>query len=149
LLTLNKKYVLDRLEERIQENKMNYDFTIADLEVGDILGDMVDKIEEYEFYCTNQGFGKLFLEEILLENQQFKAFVNEAQKNPKCMREKLDSFLIKPVQRICRYPLLIQQLSKYTPDNHPDKIKLSVSFEKANASVDKINDQKKKYLSQE
>ena len=32
----------------------------------------------------------------------------------------LDSLLIKPTQRITRYPLLLDQLLKATPDDHPD-----------------------------
>jgi len=143
LLTLNKEHVFDKIESRLKENKLNLEHQIADMELGDILSDMVDKIEEYEFYCTNQGFGKLFLEELLLENKQFTTFVEEAEKDPRCMKEKLDSFMIKPVQRICRYPLLIQQLTKYTPESHIDKAKLLISLERANASVDKINEQKK------
>lgn len=33
----------------------------------------------------------------------------------------LASVLIKPVQRILKYPLLINELEKATEDSHPDK----------------------------
>lgn len=32
----------------------------------------------------------------------------------------LPSFLIKPIQRICKYPLLLEQLIKYTPNDYPN-----------------------------
>ncbi|XP_075468411.1 dynamin-binding protein isoform X3 [Ascaphus truei] len=37
----------------------------------------------------------------------------------------LGSFLIKPVQRIMRYPLLLMELLSATPDTHPDKSPLT------------------------
>ena len=33
----------------------------------------------------------------------------------------LQSFLIKPVQRILKYPLLVNKLVETTPDKHPDR----------------------------
>ena len=32
----------------------------------------------------------------------------------------VDAYLFKPVQRICKYPLLFKELLKYTPPDHPD-----------------------------
>lgn len=37
----------------------------------------------------------------------------------------LGSFLIKPVQRIMRYPLLLMELLNSTPESHPDKVPLT------------------------
>lgn len=32
----------------------------------------------------------------------------------------LEGFLLKPVQRICQYPLLLKELVKVTPETHSD-----------------------------
>lgn len=37
----------------------------------------------------------------------------------------LGSFLIKPVQRVMRYPLLLMELLNSTPESHPDKAPLT------------------------
>ncbi|XP_074763620.1 dynamin-binding protein isoform X3 [Athene noctua] len=39
----------------------------------------------------------------------------------------LGSFLIKPVQRVMRYPLLLMELLSATPDGHPDKAPLTAA----------------------
>lgn len=45
--------------------------------------------------------------------------VNMMQRNSNCFD--LASVLIKPVQRILKYPLLINELDKATEESHPDK----------------------------
>lgn len=39
----------------------------------------------------------------------------------------LGSFLIKPVQRVMRYPLLLMELLSATPESHPDKAPLTAA----------------------
>lgn len=39
----------------------------------------------------------------------------------------LGSFLIKPVQRVMRYPLLLMELLSATPEAHPDKAPLTAA----------------------
>ncbi len=44
----------------------------------------------------------------------------EAQLKPEARRLDIESFLIKPLQRLCRYPLLLKELLKQTDETHPD-----------------------------
>ena len=32
----------------------------------------------------------------------------------------MEEFIISPVQRLCKYPLLLRELEKFTKENHPD-----------------------------
>lgn len=55
----------------------------------------------------------------------------------------LDSLLVKPVQRILKYPLLLDQLLEVTPENHPDFVKLDVAAREMKGISMRINEMKK------
>ena len=56
----------------------------------------------------------------------------------------LDSLLVKPVQRILKYPLLLDQLLEVTPENHPDFVKLDVAAREMKGISMRINEMKKR-----
>lgn len=55
----------------------------------------------------------------------------------------LDSLLVKPVQRILKYPLLLDQLLEATPENHPDYTALDVAAREMKGVSMRINEAKK------
>jgi hypothetical protein len=57
---------------------------------------------------------------LLIYNRKFSDFIEKTEKDPRLQNQKLEAFLILPVQRIPRYRLLLEQLLKYTPEDHPD-----------------------------
>jgi len=57
----------------------------------------------------------------------------------------LDSLLIKPMQRITKYPDIITHLLKYTPDNHPDRESLIQARTAVIDAIDEINKSKKNF----
>ena len=56
----------------------------------------------------------------------------------------LDSLLVKPVQRLTRYPLLLDQLLEATPENHPDYNSLVTAAREIKGISARINDLKKR-----
>jgi hypothetical protein len=70
-----------------------------------------------------------------------RAFAN----NPRCRGEPIASFLIKPIQRIMRYLLLLRTLDKKTPDMHPDKVGLSDAITKLDSVNDFVNSELKRH----
>ncbi|KAI9827597.1 MAG: hypothetical protein M1826_006259 [Phylliscum demangeonii] len=56
----------------------------------------------------------------------------------------LDSLLVKPVQRLLKYPLLLAQLLEVTPENHPDFIALDFAIREITAASHRINEMKKR-----
>ncbi|SPQ18222.1 959ac9da-e21d-41b7-9405-bc10fda23ee6 [Thermothielavioides terrestris] len=57
----------------------------------------------------------------------------------------LDSLLIKPMQRITKYPDIITHLLKYTPEDHPDREPLTKARTAVIEAIDEINRTKKNY----
>lgn len=62
--------------------------------------------------------------EKLGKNEKFVQFETSATMNPVTKGLNLTSYLIKPIQRICKYPLLLEELLKQTPPNEKDAIDL-------------------------
>ncbi|MCJ1247013.1 hypothetical protein MMC30_004224 [Trapelia coarctata] len=56
----------------------------------------------------------------------------------------LDSLLVKPVQRILKYPLLLKELLDVTPENHPDYTNLDSVAREIVGMSRRINDAKKR-----
>jgi hypothetical protein len=53
----------------------------------------------------------------------------------------LNGFLTKPIQRVTRYPLLIEKILKHTPIDHPDYQPVQQAFECARQLNERINKQ--------
>lgn len=56
----------------------------------------------------------------------------------------LDSLLVKPVQRILKYPLLLDQLLEATTENHPDYTALDVAVRESKGISMRINEMKRR-----
>ena len=56
----------------------------------------------------------------------------------------LQSLLIKPVQRVLKYPLLLEKLLKATPPSHPDQRRLLQALEAAQQVAQDINEFKRR-----
>jgi len=84
--------------------------------VGAFLLNHIPKMEEvYKPYCSNYDDSIVIIDK-LKDDEEFQAAVSEILEK---LREKtsvftLDSLLIKPVQRVLKYPLLIDQILKYS-----------------------------------
>eukprot|EP01114_Cavostelium_apophysatum_P008988 TRINITY_DN2205_c0_g1_i1.p1 TRINITY_DN2205_c0_g1~~TRINITY_DN2205_c0_g1_i1.p1 ORF type:complete len:259 (+),score=60.15 TRINITY_DN2205_c0_g1_i1:80-856(+) len=78
--------------------------------------------------------------ELMNGNIGFRMFLKEAMSIPQCRKLSLQSFLIKPVQRLCKYPILFMELVKNTPAEHPDRRKLGEVQKKFEEIVAHVNE---------
>jgi hypothetical protein len=56
----------------------------------------------------------------------------------------LDSLLVKPVQRILKYPLILRDLLESTPNDHPDRATIATALEEVTNVSHRINALKKR-----
>eukprot|EP01088_Endostelium_zonatum_P006115 TRINITY_DN18221_c0_g1_i1.p1 TRINITY_DN18221_c0_g1~~TRINITY_DN18221_c0_g1_i1.p1 ORF type:complete len:600 (-),score=145.63 TRINITY_DN18221_c0_g1_i1:42-1841(-) len=98
----------------------------------------------YSLYCSNQPQSLAIIAEECKKNRDFDTFLTYTQAKPESRSLDLNSFLIKPVQRVCKYPLLLKELLKQTPKEHEDYESLMQAYDKMEQTVASINEQKKK-----
>ncbi|XP_004370082.1 dynamin-binding protein isoform X1 [Trichechus manatus latirostris] len=110
---------------------------LAALEVSDTVGpvflDHRDELEgTYKVYCQNHDEA-ISLLEIYEKDEKIQKHLQDSLADLKSLYNEwgctnyinLGSFLIKPVQRVMRYPLLLMELLNATPESHPDKVPLT------------------------
>lgn len=72
----------------------------------------------YIRFCSNQLDSAVLLQRLTESSVAFRDIVKKCQGHPATKGMPLSSFLIKPMQRITKYPLLISKIVKNTPQNH-------------------------------
>ncbi|OWK07766.1 DNMBP [Cervus elaphus hippelaphus] len=110
---------------------------LTDLEISDTIGpvflDHRDELEgTYKVYCQNHDEA-ISLLEIYEKDEKIQKHLQDSLADLKSLYNEwgctnyinLGSFLIKPVQRVMRYPLLLMELLNSTPESHPDKVPLT------------------------
>lgn len=73
----------------------------------------------YITFCGRQLDSAALLQELTESNTAFREVVKKCQGNYLTKGMPLSSFLIKPMQRITKYPLLIGKVLENTPSEHP------------------------------
>ncbi|XP_036428586.1 dynamin-binding protein isoform X3 [Colossoma macropomum] len=111
--------------------------------IGKVFLDFKSELEEvYKVYCQNHD-DAISLLETYEKDENIQKHVLECLENLRAIYRgwgktnyiNLGSFLIKPVQRVMRYPLLLMELLNATPESHHDRKQL----EDAVLSVKEIN----------
>ncbi|ORX85188.1 hypothetical protein BCR32DRAFT_290853 [Anaeromyces robustus] len=107
-------------------------------EIGDIWLTMNEYLKMYMLYCGNYAYAITKLED-LKTSKSFSKFLNTQFHKKESRSLKLESFLIKPVQRICKYPLLLRELIKYTDETHKDYSNLIKAYARLETVVTVVN----------
>lgn len=109
--------------------------------VGKAFLTVVDYLKLYMVYCGNQDLSMQTLA-ALKANPKIEQFLYQCSRKPECRSLDLASFLIKPIQRICKYPLLLRELLKQTPEDQPDYTNLTTALQRMTTTVGTINEKK-------
>lgn len=89
--------------------------------IGDIFLECVPLFEPFILYGAKQLEAKYEFENERSVNPHFSRFVDEIERRKESRKLELNGYLTKPTTRLARYPLLLENILKYTEDGSPDK----------------------------
>ncbi|XP_035535584.1 rho guanine nucleotide exchange factor 26-like [Morone saxatilis] len=104
----SKKFFKE-LEERHQQNIVIDD--ISDI----VCKHSLSNFDPYVTYCSNEVYQQRTLQRLVSKNPVFKEVLTRIEGHPDCRNLPMISFLILPMQRITRLPLLMDTICQKTP----------------------------------
>ncbi|KAI0689841.1 hypothetical protein BC835DRAFT_1407733 [Cytidiella melzeri] len=107
LLLINTTF-LSTLEERQRESRLYID------SIGDILKLNISNMGVYLEYCVNHGTAIKLLQSLRESTPELSSTLLRLREDPAVRNLDLSSYLLSPMQRITRYPLLIKQILHYS-----------------------------------
>ncbi|KAJ9107545.1 hypothetical protein QFC21_001003 [Naganishia friedmannii] len=109
--------------------------------VADIMLEFIAQFEPFVVYGAHQLFGKYEFEKEKTNNPAFQKFVDETERNPASRKLELNGYLTKPTTRLARYPLLLKEILKHTPDDNPDKTEIPKVTELIKDFLTRVNEE--------
>ncbi|KAL2763586.1 phosphatidylinositol 3,4,5-trisphosphate-dependent Rac exchanger 1 protein [Daubentonia madagascariensis] len=113
-------------------------------ELGNVFLRFKDKFCVYEEYCSNHEKALRLLVE-LNKIPAVRAFLLSCMLlgGRKTTDIPLEGYLLSPIQRICKYPLLLKELAKRTPGKHPDHPAVQSALQAMKTVCSNINETKR------
>ncbi|XP_052090009.1 intersectin-1-like isoform X1 [Mytilus californianus] len=108
--------------------------------IGDILCENLPHLTPYIRFCSCQLRAAALIQHKTETSPEFREIQKKCTQNPKTKSMPLSSFLLKPMQRITKYPLMIQKILQYTPEGHPDHQNLKEALTKAEELCSQVNE---------
>nr|XP_012137499.1 PREDICTED: rho guanine nucleotide exchange factor 12 isoform X5 [Megachile rotundata] len=115
-------------------------------DVGELLLEMFDGENGESFeraastYCAKQQVALDALRDRRRKDPKLNSFLNEIEANPLCRRLQLKDHILTGMLRLTKYPLLFENLAKYTPESN-DKERTAVlrSLERSKEILSRVN----------
>ncbi|XP_029026611.1 rho guanine nucleotide exchange factor 26-like [Betta splendens] len=122
------------LEERHQQNI-----------VIDDISDIVCKharanFDPYVTYCSNEVYQQRTLQRLVSTNPAFKEVLTRIEAHPDCRNLSMISFLILPMQRVTRLPLLMDTICQKMPKDSPQYEECTKALQAVSKVVRKCNE---------
>ncbi|XP_058485779.1 intersectin-2b isoform X2 [Solea solea] len=108
--------------------------------IGDILAAELSHMQPYIRFCSCQIDGAALLQSRTDNEPDFKTFLKKIATDYRCKGMPLSSFLLKPMQRITRYPLHIKNILECTAEGHADRDPLREALERAEELCQQVNE---------
>lgn len=98
---------------------------------------MEEAFQVYEPFCANYQAAQDIVQQECVKLQKLADILNP--------KYELPSMLIKPVQRICKYPLLLSQLIKATDKDWPHVAEMNEGLESIQRVTSRVNEVQRQY----
>lgn len=127
----------EKLKDAVEFAQESGDEDLLTVDVGKTFLESERMLHAFESYCTRQGGASLLLQNLEKEKELLRIFLKVSQmENTVLRRMNLNSFLMVPVQRVTKYPLLLARLLKATPSVRPDIQEAKERLKQAQANIE-------------
>ena len=134
---------LSLFREEIWKALQNGDQTYHTLEIGRLFNESYSMFLSYEAYCNSVNEKVDSFYKIQSEKNSVKAFVSNCQEQVSEFQNgpAVERWLLKPLQRLIRYPILLEYIRKLTPRIHIDWMNSKRAVSKINFYLKRIRNQ--------
>ncbi|EDW93458.2 uncharacterized protein LOC6533011 [Drosophila yakuba] len=140
----NNQTLAERMRDALDMSLEQGDDDLLTVNIGRIFLDFTQMLHAFESYCVRQAGASLLLANLEKEKELLRIFLKVSQmENAVLRRMNLNSFLMVPVQRVTKYPLLLARLYKVTPSHLEGRELLKQAQEKIELHLNHINQEAK------
>ncbi|XP_029112754.1 uncharacterized protein arhgef49 [Scleropages formosus] len=139
LIDVNEKFT-ERLQDAIDRAFDQGDEDLLTVCIGEIFLEFVNMLPAFQTYCLQQSSSVNMLNTLEKEKELLRIFLDVSQNDNTALRRmNLRSFLMAPLQRVTKYPLLLNRISKATAESHPDSGSLREAKRRVESHLEHIN----------
>lgn len=143
-LVENSQALAERLRDAVEIAQEQGDDDLLTVNIGKLFLEATPMLHAFETYCVRQGAASLLLASLEKEKELLRIFLRVSQmENTMLRRMNLNSFLMVPVQRVTKYPLLLSRLYKVTPAQHNYRDELKEAQHKIELHLNHMNSETK------
>ncbi|XP_061142350.1 uncharacterized protein si:dkey-91i10.2 [Syngnathus typhle] len=140
---VNERFT-EHLHDAIEHALDQGDEDLLTVSVGEIFLEFVNMLPAFQTYCMQQSASVNMLNALEKEKELLRIFLDVSQNDNTALRRmNLRSFLMAPLQRVTKYPLLLSRLLKITPEKHPEYGRLREAKSRVEAHLEHINNKTK------
>ncbi|KAK7882666.1 hypothetical protein WMY93_028840 [Mugilogobius chulae] len=139
LIDVNERFT-EHLQECIDQAFDQGDEDLLTVYIGEIFLEFVNMLPAFQTYCLQQSTSVNMLNTLEKEKELLRIFLDVSQNDNTALRRmNLRSFLMAPLQRVTKYPLLLSRIVKVTSECHPDFPKLCDAKSRVESHLEHIN----------
>ncbi|XP_042192119.1 uncharacterized protein si:dkey-91i10.2 [Callorhinchus milii] len=139
LIEVNEKFT-QRLHDSTEQALDQGDEDFLTVCIGEMFLEFVNMLPAFQTYCIHQSTSINMLNTLEKEKELLRIFLDVSQNDNTALRRmNLRSFLMAPLQRVTKYPLLLSRISSATLEYHPDHPSLREAKSRVESHLEHIN----------